>query len=94
MLETGAAAILQMALGRVGGILEAKKIAAMAEARALNAMVVETPERARTDAARADAKIARGEAGGRGGRGGPPPSRRSSRASRPRRSSGSGRAPG
>jgi 2-dehydro-3-deoxyphosphogalactonate aldolase len=33
VLETGAAAILQMALGRVGGILEAKKIAAMAEAR-------------------------------------------------------------
>ena len=32
VLETGAAAILQMALGRVGGILEAKKIAAMAEA--------------------------------------------------------------
>ncbi len=38
-------------------------IAAMAEARALNAMVVETPERARADAARADARIARGEAG-------------------------------
>jgi len=33
VLETGAAAILQMALGRVGGILEAKKIAGMAEAR-------------------------------------------------------------
>jgi galactonate dehydratase len=33
VLETGAASILQMALGRVGGILEAKKIAAMAEAR-------------------------------------------------------------
>ena len=33
VLDTGAAAILQMALGRVGGILEAKKIAAMAEAR-------------------------------------------------------------
>jgi 2-dehydro-3-deoxyphosphogalactonate aldolase len=32
VLETGAAAILQMALGRVGGILEAKKIAGMAEA--------------------------------------------------------------
>ena len=32
VLETGAAAILQMNLGRVGGILEAKKIAAMAEA--------------------------------------------------------------
>jgi len=31
VLETGAAAILQMALGRCGGILEAKKIAAMAE---------------------------------------------------------------
>ena len=31
-LETGAASILQMALGRVGGILEAKKIAGMAEA--------------------------------------------------------------
>jgi 2-dehydro-3-deoxyphosphogalactonate aldolase len=31
VLETGAAAILQMALGRVGGILEAKKIAGMAE---------------------------------------------------------------
>ena len=31
VLETGAAAILQMDLGRVGGILEAKKIAAMAE---------------------------------------------------------------
>jgi 2-dehydro-3-deoxyphosphogalactonate aldolase len=31
VLETGAAAILQMALGRVGGLLEAKKIAAMAE---------------------------------------------------------------
>ncbi len=31
ILETGAAAILQMDLGRVGGILEAKKIAAMAE---------------------------------------------------------------
>ena len=31
MLETGAASILQMALGRVGGILEAKKIAGMAE---------------------------------------------------------------
>ena len=32
VLETGAAAILQMNLGRVGGILEAKKIAGMAEA--------------------------------------------------------------
>ncbi|MGH6905915.1 MAG: mandelate racemase/muconate lactonizing enzyme family protein, partial [Geminicoccaceae bacterium] len=32
VLETGAAAILQPALGRVGGILEAKKIAGMAEA--------------------------------------------------------------
>jgi 2-dehydro-3-deoxyphosphogalactonate aldolase len=32
MLETGAASILQMALGRVGGLLEAKKIAGMAEA--------------------------------------------------------------
>jgi len=32
LLEAGAAAILQMNLGRVGGILEAKKIAAMAEA--------------------------------------------------------------
>jgi len=33
MLETGAASILQMNLGRVGGILEAKKIASMAETR-------------------------------------------------------------
>ena len=32
VLETGAASILQPALGRVGGILECKKIAAMAEA--------------------------------------------------------------
>jgi 2-dehydro-3-deoxyphosphogalactonate aldolase len=32
VLETQAAAILQMALGRVGGLLEAKKIAGMAEA--------------------------------------------------------------
>jgi galactonate dehydratase len=32
LLEEGSAAILQMNLGRVGGILEAKKIAAMAEA--------------------------------------------------------------
>jgi 2-dehydro-3-deoxyphosphogalactonate aldolase len=32
VLECGAAAILQMALGRVGGLLEAKKIAGMAEA--------------------------------------------------------------
>jgi len=32
VLETGAAAILQFNLGRVGGILEAKKIAGMAEA--------------------------------------------------------------
>ncbi len=32
LLETGAAAILQPNLGRVGGILEAKKIAALAEA--------------------------------------------------------------
>ena len=32
LLETRAAAILQMALGRVGGLLEAKKIAGMAEA--------------------------------------------------------------
>ncbi len=31
LLKSGAAAILQMNLGRVGGILEAKKIAAMAE---------------------------------------------------------------
>ncbi len=31
LLQTGAASILQMALGRVGGILEAKKIAGMAE---------------------------------------------------------------
>jgi len=31
LLATGAAAILQMNLGRVGGLLEAKKIAAMAE---------------------------------------------------------------
>lgn len=32
VLETGAASILQMALGRVGGLLEGKKIAGMAEA--------------------------------------------------------------
>lgn len=32
LIETGAASILQMALGRVGGLLEAKKIAGMAEA--------------------------------------------------------------
>ena len=32
VLETGAASILQPALGRVGGVLETKKIAAMAEA--------------------------------------------------------------
>lgn len=32
LLKLGAASILQMALGRVGGILEAKKIAGMAEA--------------------------------------------------------------
>jgi 2-dehydro-3-deoxyphosphogalactonate aldolase len=32
VLETGAASILQPALGRVGGILEAKKIASMSEA--------------------------------------------------------------
>ena len=32
MLELQAASILQMALGRVGGLLEAKKIAGMAEA--------------------------------------------------------------
>ena len=31
VLQTGAASILQLAIGRVGGILEAKKIAAMAE---------------------------------------------------------------
>lgn len=31
VLQTGAASILQMALGRVGGILEGKKIASMAE---------------------------------------------------------------
>lgn len=33
VLESGAASILQMNLGRVGGLLEAKKIAAMAETR-------------------------------------------------------------
>jgi len=33
VLQCGAAAILQMALGRVGGLLEAKKIAGMAEAQ-------------------------------------------------------------
>lgn len=33
VLEAGAASILQMNLGRVGGLLEAKKIAAMAETR-------------------------------------------------------------
>ena len=33
VLATGAASILQMNLGRVGGLLEAKKIAGMAEAR-------------------------------------------------------------
>jgi L-alanine-DL-glutamate epimerase-like enolase superfamily enzyme len=33
ILESGAASILQMNLGRVGGLLEAKKIAAMAETR-------------------------------------------------------------
>ena len=33
VLETSAASILQPALGRVGGLLEAKKIAAMAETR-------------------------------------------------------------
>ena len=33
VLETNAASILQPALGRVGGLLEAKKIAAMAETR-------------------------------------------------------------
>ena len=32
VLETGAASILQLNLGRVGGLLEAKKIAALAEA--------------------------------------------------------------
>lgn len=32
VLETGAASILQMSLGRVGGLLEAKKIGGMAEA--------------------------------------------------------------
>ncbi len=32
ILEAGAASVLQMALGRVGGLLEAKKIAGMAEA--------------------------------------------------------------
>jgi L-alanine-DL-glutamate epimerase-like enolase superfamily enzyme len=32
VLETGAASVLQMNLGRVGGLLEAKKIAGMAEA--------------------------------------------------------------
>ena len=32
VLQTGAASILQMALGRVGGLLEGKKIAGMAEA--------------------------------------------------------------
>ena len=35
LMERGAAAILQPALGRVGGILEAKKIAGMAETRYL-----------------------------------------------------------
>ena len=33
VLETGAASILQMALGRVGGLLKGKKIAGMAETR-------------------------------------------------------------
>ncbi|WP_295524706.1 mandelate racemase/muconate lactonizing enzyme family protein [Novosphingobium sp. Chol11] len=33
LIEAGSAAILQMNLGRVGGLLEAKKIAGMAEAR-------------------------------------------------------------
>ncbi|MGC1428758.1 MAG: mandelate racemase/muconate lactonizing enzyme family protein, partial [Albidovulum sp.] len=33
MLEAGAASILQMNLGRVGGLLEAKKIGSMAETR-------------------------------------------------------------
>lgn len=33
MMEAGAASILQMNLGRVGGLLEAKKIASMAETR-------------------------------------------------------------
>ena len=33
VLEAGAASILQMALGRVGGLLEAKKIAGLAETR-------------------------------------------------------------
>jgi L-alanine-DL-glutamate epimerase-like enolase superfamily enzyme len=33
VLEAGAASILQLNLGRVGGILEAKKIASMAETR-------------------------------------------------------------
>ena len=36
LLEKQAVSILQMALGRVGGILEAKKIAAMAEAHYVN----------------------------------------------------------
>ncbi|MGR3570190.1 mandelate racemase/muconate lactonizing enzyme family protein [Brevirhabdus sp.] len=35
LLEAGAASILQMNLGRVGGILEAKKIASMAETRSV-----------------------------------------------------------
>lgn len=35
VLEAGAASILQMNLGRVGGLLEAKKIAAMAETRSV-----------------------------------------------------------
>ncbi len=38
-------------------------LAAMAEARALNAMVLETPERALEDAKRADVKLAGGEVG-------------------------------
>jgi galactonate dehydratase len=45
VLDTGAASILQMNLGRVGGLLEAKKIAGMAEAHYAQIAPTSTPDR-------------------------------------------------
>ena len=67
------AALTHMTIAEARAALKAKKISsaeltaahlkAMEETRALNAFVTETPERAKADAARADAVLAKGEGG-------------------------------
>ena len=67
------AALTHMTIAEARAALKARKISsaeltsahlkAMEETRGLNAFVTETPERAKADAARADAVLAKGEGG-------------------------------